>query len=57
MHNDPLENTVAPELGAARFFARRATANGPVSLKHRLLAWAMILAFVFAFASAVVSFI
>jgi len=50
MQNDPLVNTVAPGVGAARGFARRATENGPVSRKHRLMAIAMLLGFVVAMA-------
>ncbi len=49
MENNIAENAIAPELVAARGFARRATANGKVRLRHRLMAWAMLLGFAAAF--------
>ncbi len=49
MENNIAENVIAPELVAARGFARRATANGKVRLRHLLMAWAMLLGFAAAF--------
>lgn len=56
MANNLVESAIAPGLVAARGFAQRATANGKVRLRHRIMAWLMILGFVATFVATFVAY-